>query len=207
MLLPRSSRDELQRELGAAWREQGAARLEPAFPEARAVELLRALRGSEHLAGQRVDPETGLQLWRVGWEPGNDCVDHPLCELGRWLSGEGAAWVTALTGRALMVSPDPMLISDKACKAAFADPWDDAAPGRAVAFRVHLHPATWPVAWGGHLERLEGPDGPVVDRWAPAWNALDLFDLALGRPTWRRLPMIDRHVEGYVISGFLNALG
>lgn len=207
MLLPRWSRPEVIEALRVEWQSRGAVRLGPAFPEARAVDFMRALRGVEHVAEQRVDPVHGLQRWRYGWEPGSDCVDHPLCELGRWLRGDGRAWVATLIGQSLAAAPESMLVCDEARKASFVDPWDEAAPGSAVAVRVHLCTAPWPQTWGGHLERLERADGPVVDRWAPAWNALDLFDLGAGRPTWRRLPMIDRHVEGWTIHAVMHAAG
>jgi len=203
MLLPSWSRTEAIERLREEWQARGAVRVEPAFPEARAVDFMRALRGTTHVAEQRVDPVSGLQRWRYGWEPGSDCVDHPLCELGRGLWGDVRAWVAALTGRALVAPPESTLVCDEARKASFVDPWDEAAPGSAVAMRVHLCTAPWPQTWGGHLERLERADGPVVDRWAPAWNALDLFDLGAGRPTWRRVPMIDRHVQGFVVAAVL----
>jgi hypothetical protein len=189
----------LRQQLG----ERGAVRVAPAFAEASAVTFLQALSAVEFQPGQRMHPHDGHQIWRFGWVPGVGC-DHPLCELGRWLAGDGVGWASALVGRALVAAPEPMLFADRANKATFRDPWDAAAevPGREVAVLVHLTTGPWPAAWGGHLERLDGRDGVLVERLAPAWNAVDVVDLrAPGR--WLRQPLIDRHVIGYtVVCGY-----
>lgn len=208
MLVPRLARPEVLASLRAEFASARRVRIAAAFPEARAVACLTALRGSQHRAAQRVDAEHGFQIWRFGFVPGVGC-DHPLCELGRWLHGDAVAWAAALTGRSLLPESDPMLFSDKAAKAAFRDTWDARAdaPGRVLAVQVHFTPASWPAAWGGHLELLAGPRGaPVgapVEALAPAWNAIDLIEVSA--PTWCRLPLIDRHVEGFTISGGFRA--
>jgi len=205
MLVPRLARAEVVAEVRARFQAMGRVRIEAAFPEAQAAACLTALRGSEHAALQRVDPAAGFQIWRFGFVPGVGC-EHPLCELGRWLQGDAVGWVSALTGAPLGAELDPMLLSDKACKAAFRDGYDARAEtvGRAIGYQVHFTPATWPVEWGGHLEVLAGPGGEVIERWAPAWNAIDVFELR-GGVSWRRLPMIERHVEGYTITGGFHA--
>jgi len=203
MLNPRLGRPDELAQLQGRFAATRRLRIEAAFPEARAAAWLTALRGSEHEAYQRVDPDAGFQVWRFGFEPGVGC-EHPLCELGRWLRADGVAWVAALTGLSLGAEPNPMLLSDKACKAAFRDGYDARAeaPGRVIGFAVHLTPGPWPVEWGGHLELH---DGDVVERFGPAWNTLDLFDLSAPGQGRRRLPMIDRHVEGYTITGGFHA--
>ena len=93
-----------------------------------------------------------------------------------------------------------MLASDVHTKGAYAEGYDDHEPGLAVGFRLDLTPATWPADWGGHYEVLDALHGEVVSSHAPAWNSLDLFDLR--QPgAWRRMPMLCRQVDGFVISG------
>jgi len=204
MLVPRLARPEVLASLRARFADLRRVRIEAPFPEARAAAYLTALRASDHRAFQHVDAERGFQIWRFGFLPGVGC-EHPLCELGRWLQGDAVAWVSALTGLSLMAEPDPMLFSDKAAKATFRDAYDARreVAGRVVGYQVHFTPASWPVAWGGHLEVLDQGGGAPVETWAPTWNALDLFEL--GNEAWRRLPLIDRHVEGYTISGGFRA--
>ena len=74
-----------ERAAGADERYGGFARLHPALPEQLAVLVHRALRSAPHAPTQHVDPDRGHQLWRYGWEPGTDCTDHPLCDLGHAL--------------------------------------------------------------------------------------------------------------------------
>ncbi len=179
--------------LAVQFAETGWVRVSPAFREAQAIAYHTALSESEHVAFQRVDPATGFQRWRFGFVPGYDC-EHPLCELGRWLHNEGRVWASTVTGLSLGVEADPMLFSDKAAKAMFRDPFDAReVPGRVVAFVVHLTPAAWPATWGGHLE-LAG------HRLAPAWNAIDLVDVRPPRHV-AKLPLLERHVAGFVVSG------
>ncbi|MFO0744668.1 MAG: 2OG-Fe(II) oxygenase family protein [Myxococcota bacterium] len=206
MLAPRLARPDVLAPLADAWRRHGHVRVESAFRESAAAAWLAALRGSEHTARFHVDP-TGatpsFQLWRFTWAPGQGC-DHPLCELGRWLHGDGVGWMSALTGLDLAAPRERELYSDKASKATFYDAYDEGGAGHALAFMLQLTPAGWPPEWGGHLELLGGRDGPVVERLAPAWNALDLFDVR--RPgAWRRMPMIVKHLDGFAVSGWLPA--
>ena len=203
MFVPRLHRPEFLAPLQAEWKRGGSVRVEPLLLEAHAARFLAALRSVEHVPMQRFDAKEGFQAWRFGWVPGTDDCDHPLCILGRWLTSDGLKWVSALTERDLMPAPDPTLISDCAAKASFFEAYNDASAGRAVALRLHLTPTMWPAEWGGHLELLDGPEGAVVDRRAPAWNTLDLFDVR-GPAAWRRLPLIQKHLEGYTISAWFH---
>jgi len=192
--------------LRTTWQTRGHLRLTPPLPEAFAVACLRVLRATTHTATQHVDPESGHQLWRYAWEPGTDCSDHPLCDLGHTLTNTLTAPATAraLFDRDLLPSPSPM-ISTQLRKSCFADPWAELDPAHSIAFALHLTTAPWPAHWGGHLERITDAHAHF-DSHAPTWNALDLFDLAAPHqaPTWRRLPLITEHVEGYLITGTLN---
>ena len=199
MLVPRLHRPEVLGSLRAAWSENASVRVEPLFLEVHAARFLAGLRIVEHAPIQHFDSKEGFQAWRFGWVPGTDDCDHPLCILGRWLSGDGLNWVSALTGLDLTPASDPTLFSDRAAKATYFEPYNDACNDRVVALRLHFTPATWPAEWGGHLELLDGPEGEVVDRLPPAWNAVDLFDVR-GPSAWRRLPLIQKHMEGYTVS-------
>ena len=203
MFVPRLHRPEVLDPLRAAWKEAASVRVTPLLQEAHAARFLGALRSVMHTPMQRFDPREGFQVWRFGWVPGEDDCDHPLCILGRWLRGDALSWVSALTERDLVPAPDPTFTSECAAKATFFEPYDDAGEGRSVAVRLHLTPTTWPPEWGGHLELLDGPEGAVVNRLAPAWNTLDLFDVS--RSAWRRLPLIQKHLEGYTISTWFHA--
>lgn len=203
MLVPRLQRPDVLADLRDEWRRGAAVRIEPVFREVHSASFLEALRSVDHVPLQRFNHIDGYQAWRFTWVAGTGC-DHPLCILGRWLRGDGVEWVSALTESALAAPPDPTLVSDQAAKATFFERYDESGDGRAVAFRFHLTPATWPVEWGGHLERLDGPDGEVADRFSPTWNALDLIDLRT-RSSWRRLPLIEKHVEGFTVSGYFHS--
>lgn len=181
-----------------SWHDQGHARLSPALPEHLAVLALRALRSAPHTATQLVDDTRGHQLWRYGWEPGTDCTDHPLCDLGHALAQD----LPRLFGRALTLGP---LVSDHHKKGAFIDPYD----ARLEAFPLAplpptLKPAThlvalhfvtqpWPESWGGHLRRIDS-----AETFAPTWNTLDLFDLT--HATTFSRPLLEHHVG--VTAGF-----
>lgn len=185
--------------LPGSWRSRGHARLSPALPEGLAVLALRALRAAPHTATQLVDDTRGHQLWRYGWEPGTDCTDHPLCDLGHALArdlprllGDPGPWV---------LGP---LVSDHHKKGAFTDPFDarleafplaplpTSSPSRYLV-RLHLVTQPWPESWGGYLRRLED-----AETFAPTWNALDLFDLSRGAHF--ECPLLEDHAG--VSAGF-----
>lgn len=188
--------------LPEGWRERGHLRQSPAIPERLAVLALRALRAVSHTPTQRVDPERGHQLWRFGWEPGTDCSDHPLCELGRALAHD----LPRLLGRPLRLG---QLVSDHHKKGAFSDPWDarhEALPlaplGAPAPYLVALHLVTqpWATSWGGQLLRLDtetphrGRPGfaKPPEAFAATWNTLDLFDLSCASTFVR--PVLEHHV-------------
>ncbi len=202
MLAPRLADEAVVAELGATLAERGWVRVTPALTEREAVRMLGALRGREYRA-QHGFGEAAHQLWRATWEPGEGC-EHPLCELGRWLRGEGAAWVSWLAGRTLRVGGGAFM-ADRLGKGSFFDAYDESGLG-AVGWSLQLVPMDWPEALGGYLEVLGGAVGPAEVRLGPAWNALDLFVIDGERPgRWRRMPMVVEHVEGYVVSGWFQA--
>ncbi len=199
MIDPRHRTDEAMGTLQEQWKT-GAVRIEHALPTALAARLLEGLREEPHGPQIEPDPTHGYQLWRFAWVPEVAC-QHDLCELGRWLWTDGAVWASAVTGRPLGPDPSRQLVSDRFAKGSFFEAYDDHEPGRAVAFQLHLAPSDWPQSWGGHLQLLDGPDGPVREQRAPGWNVLELFDVS--RPgAWRRGPVITEHLQGYVVSGW-----
>lgn len=186
----------------SALETRGHLRLSPALPERFAVAVLQTLRAAPHIATQYPDPEHGHQLWRYGWDPDHsgDCIDHPLCELGRGLAHD----VPRLIGIALTTLA---LTSDLYRKGLFIDPWDaslETMPQtplpRTASFFVQLHlvTQTWPRSWGGHLERLG-----TGESFAPEWNTLDLFDL---RQSGFQRPLLLEHVgqtTGFTLTALL----
>lgn len=180
-----------------SWSTTRHVRLSPALPEAFAVRCLRALRAAEHQASADLDPTSGHQRWIFAFEPGTDCDDHPLCDLGRALTRDIPPLLARLDARMGALTARWPLTSHRLDKGSFADPW---VPEMAVLARLHLAPAPWPEAWGGHLEHLTR-DG-ATHRHAPVWNTLDLFDLSPGDRL--ALTLLDHHVECYTVElGFV----
>ncbi len=154
-----------------------------------------------HTVESDLDPDEGYLIWRYGWQPEVQC-HHVLCRLGRFFYGDqGRAWFEKLTGIAVADPPDRVLVSDVHAKGSYLDGWDEAADGNAIAFQFGLTPARWPVEWGGHLELLDGRDGPLVQRLSPSWNGLDVFDVRRPGP-WRRVPIVTRHLDGFTVTGW-----
>lgn len=204
LLAPSAHSLAVRERLGDAFRRDGHARLEPALTEAFAVQCLRALRGADFIAAQRVDPDEGFQIWRFDWDPAHPspCLDHPLCALGRAFQGDLLRWLEAVTGLAL-ASPDLPFEAQRLGKGGFLDPHahDRAEPPR-LGLVLHLATAPWPATWGGHDEvssAIETTDeGTTLHRptvLAPAWNALDIVDLH--RFPWHRVPLLTRHVDAF----------
>jgi len=199
MLAPRVTRPEVIAELAATLGARGAVRVEGALRERHAADLFSALAAHPHDPFYEIHPARGFQVWRYAWAPHAAC-EHAPCELARWVGSDaGRAWAEAVAGLALAPAADVMLVSDAAHKATFWDALDAGGQGQAIAFMLHLAPASWPAAWGGHMEVLDAA-GAVTSTWAPTWNALDLFDVR-APGAWRRLPMIREHLEGFVVSG------
>lgn len=202
MLAPRLASAAARAALAETFRRQGRVRVPDAFREAEAARWLGALQASEHRPLFLHDPRApGYQVWRFAWQPGEDACDHPLCELGRWVHGDALPFLEAVTG--LELRPERReLTSDSLAKGTFWDAYDEGGGGAALALQIQLAPAAWPASWGGHMELLAGPDGPLVERVPPAWNALDLYDVR--RPgAWRRLPLIVKHLDGFVVAATL----
>lgn len=197
MRSPHLDAPEAQAALRDAFTAHGRVRVPRVLDDAEAARLLATLRDQAHPID--VAPDGTHQLWRHAWVPEAAC-DHRLCALGRWLWGDGRAWVEGLVGQSLRPDPSGTLVSDRFAKGAWFDPYDDGASPAVVAFQLHLAPSTWPASFGGHLE-LRDAAGTVHDTLAPAWNALDLFDVR-SPGAWRRLPMIREHLAGYVVSGW-----
>lgn len=188
-------------DLRAAWRASGGnLRIEGFLGEDAARRALAAARVEPHrLALPSPDEALTYQFWAASFAPEPDC-EHPLCALGRFLLGSGREWVEALTGQALAPAPDRAVAAGAYIKGSYLDPHDDFGRGRALAFVLGLTPEPWPAALGGHLEFLD-PAGAVVERRAPGWNTLDLFDVrAPGRA--HRVPILREHLERRTVYGW-----
>ena len=191
------------REARDHWSTAGTVRCEPLMPETTAVNCLRALRAADYVAAHRFELGQAYQLWRYGWRPCDACDQHPLCRLGRWVVGDGVAFVSAVTGRDLHAPTDALLLADHTRKGSFFETYDDAAQGASIALQLHFTTASWPAHWGGHIARCPSDAQGPTEGWSPSWNALDIIDLERGS-TLRRMALMTRHVEGFTIAFWLH---
>lgn len=131
--------------------------------------------------------------------PDDDC-DHPICAFARWFRTDGAAWISAVTGRDLVGPREEVLVGYWYGKGGFLDLHNDFGKGRAVALVLGLTPTTWPAEEGGWLE-LHGPAGHVVERRPPGFGTADLLDVSHPRHP-HQIPMLTTHQRRLTITGW-----
>ncbi len=188
--------------LRATWQERGSIRVERFLADDVAVALRDTARNTA--TELRVSPPDrfAFQYWAATLVPESDC-DHHLCRFGRWLWSDAVAWVSALTDLPLAPPADRLLVATHYDKGSYLDPHDDWDGARQVAFVLGLTDDVWPADQGGHLEFLAADDQAVrvIERRAPGWNTLDLFDVrASARP--HMIPILRRRAERRAISGW-----
>lgn len=187
-------------DLAAAFRDRGSLRVDGLLDEAIAGELLEALRAEPHRLTASAALGLAFQYFSHAFVPDADC-DHVLCRFGRWLHGDGAAWVASIVGRRLGPPVDRQVVATHYERGSFLDPHNDWDGARQIAFVYGLTSERWPAGDGGHLEFLDAR-GAVIERREPGWNTLDLFDVsAPTRP--HRIPIVTRSCERRAISGWL----
>jgi hypothetical protein len=196
---PRLRDDAVRTEQRAAWRARGSLRVEGFLERSLAPEVLDHVRRLPYQPAIASPGEPSFLFWRCAWKPEESC-DHLLCALGRCIRGEVVGWASDVTGLAL-APPDGLVVATLHEKGSFADLHEPGGRGRAVAFVLGLSPEPWPAESGGHLEIVDAASGAVLERRAPAWNALDLIDVR-GPRAWR-VPIVREHVEGRAIAGWL----
>ena len=185
-------------DLAEAWRASGGNLRIPGFlgPELAGV-LQRALR-AQNFEFVRSDTEL-FQHYRYPFWPDEAC-DHPLCAFARWLRTDGAAWVSAISGRDLVSPVEQIFVGFWYGKGSWLDPHNDFGKGRAIAFVIGLTSETWPAEEGGWLEFLDA-DGRVRERRPPGFGTVDLFDVSHPRQI-HQVPMLTGHHERLTISGW-----
>lgn len=187
--------------LRAAWQDAGSVRVAPVLDDAAARDVVDAVRAQPHaLAVGRAG--LGFQYHAYALVPEDGC-EHLLCRFGRWLWTDGVALASAISGLALAPPPDRTFVCTRYDKGCYLDPHNDHDGARAVAFVLGLTEASWPAEDGGHLEFLatDAVGVRVVERRAPGWNTLDLFDVR-GRDRVHAVPIVRRRVERRAVIGW-----
>jgi hypothetical protein len=185
------------------WQERPSLRIERFLADEVALDLREALRQCDFdvMTPQHDEIQFRYQYGVHAQVPDEVC-DHVLCGVGRWLWSDGAAWLSRLTGHALAPPDDRLLVATLYSRGSYLDPHNDVDGRRKVAFVLGLTDASWPAEDGGHLEFLAaGGGGEVVERRAPGWNTLDLFEVV--RPIHiHQVPIVTRDVERRAITGW-----
>ena len=113
------------------------------------------------------------------------------------------ALASAITGQALHRISGEALGFDCYTKGSYLDAHTDQGPDRLIAYVVGLTRDTWPAEEGGHLEFLAPDETSILDRWAPGFGSLDLFNIyPLVRP--HRIPLLQTHVIRLSVNGWLT---
>lgn len=195
-------------ELSAEWQARGSMRIQPLLADDVARALLDELRALPHRINGATTSDLAYLYFRYDSIPDPTC-DHVLCAVGRWLFDGGRAWIAELVGRDLAPPPDRGIAATLYSKGCYLDPHNDADGVRSVTYVLGLTDDSWPPERGGHLEFLAPPSPApvhVVERRAPGWNSLDLFDVE--RDTHiHRIPMLLDHHERRAISGWFRRPG
>lgn len=126
----------------------------------------------------------------------------PLDLLGRFVKHDLPALASAIAGRAILGPVEDWLPVCLYRKGSYLDAHEDHGVDRAAAFVLGLTRDRWDPSAGGHLEFLADDRLSVVERRAPGFDSLDLYDV---RPVvrWHRVPLLVEHVERLTVSGWL----
>lgn len=189
-------------EAAAAWQRTRSLRLDGLLDDDDAAALADALRELPHPLVGGCAPDFAFQYGAYVAAPEDDC-DHVWCRFGAWWWQDGVAFVAALTGMTLAPPADRRVMATLFRRGGFLDPHNDHDGARRCAYVLGLTRDTWPAADGGHLEFLamRGDDLAVVERRAPGWNTLDLFDVT-GTTCLHQVPILTRDVERRAITGW-----
>jgi hypothetical protein len=186
-----------------AFARTGSIRIERFLDDSVLAALRDEVRVAPHTiqVGDRID--FGYQYWVYGYVPDAGC-DHVMCRFGRWLFGEGAAWLGEVVGFPLVAPDDRQVIATHYDKGSFLDPHNDYNGARKVAFVLGLTAEEWPYEDGGWLEFLASEESAVhvAERRPPGWNTLDLFDVRAPVRS-HAIGILRRRAERRAISGWL----
>lgn len=165
-------------------------------------DVLRALPFSEHCED---DEHVRCFFWRCVIRipgPSDASLPPPFDRLARFVKHDLPALASAITGRAVRGPTEDWIPVCLYRKGSYLDDHEDHGIGRAAAFVLGLTRDAWPAERGGHLEFLSPDRRAVVERRAPGFDTLDLYDV---RPVvrWHRVPLLVEHAERLTVSGWL----
>jgi hypothetical protein len=134
----------------------------------------------------------------------HDELPWPFDWLGRFVTSDLPALVAAITGREVAGLTEDWLPVCLFTKGSYLDAHEDHGVGRATAFVLGLTREPWPADDGGHLELLADDRETVVERRAPGFDTLDLYDV---RPVvrWHRVPLLVEHHRRLTVSGWVRS--
>ncbi|MGE0707547.1 MAG: 2OG-Fe(II) oxygenase family protein [Planctomycetota bacterium] len=207
-LHPRLREEEAVRALAAEWRARGGClRVEQVLAPGLAEELARAALELPFEAHFQRDEHTSCFFWRCVIEvavEGGAGLPPPFDRLAAFVLRDLGALLGAIAGRQVQPPTRPWLVLSRFRKGSYLDEHEDHGLGQATAYVLGLTRAAWPAEDGGHLEFLSDDRQTVLERRAPGWDTLDLYDV---RPLvrWHRVPLLLRHAERLTVSGWLHA--
>jgi hypothetical protein len=202
MLHPRLRDPDQLAALQAQWRVEPNLRIDGFLDDAEVRALCDAVKTCPHELQLAPNNQLAFQYWAFAQVPDADC-DHVVCRAGRWLWTEGVAWLASLTGLPLVAPADRQLIATLYDKGSYLDPHNDHNGARQVAFVLGLTERHGPADDGGWLEFLgSDPEGAtLLERRAPGWNTLDLFDVRQPVRT-HAVPIVTARAERRALSGW-----
>lgn len=194
--------------LAARWRETGGCLridglLAPGLAEALEGALLE-LPFESHLEH---DEHVRCFFWRcIVAVPGPDAppLPPPFDRAARLVLRDIPALAAAISGRPVRGPTSEWVIACRYRKGSYLDVHNDHGPGQAIAYVVGLTRAAWPAEQGGHLEFLASDRETVLERRAPGWDTLDLYDVHPA-PRWHRVPLLLEHAERLTLSGWIHS--
>lgn len=189
-------------ETARAWRDRRNLRLHDVLADDAIATLHDAVAVLGHPLRATTAPDFAYQYGALASPPEDSC-DHVWCQFARWWWDDGAAFVSAITGRRARPPADRVLMSTLFRRGSYLDPHNDHDGSRRIAYVLGLTRDAWPAEHGGHLEFLAVRDGAVVvtERRPPGWNTLDLFDV-VGTNRLHQVPILTTDVERRAIPGW-----
>ncbi len=205
-LHPRLLEPDVLRRLAADYAAAGGTiRVSEVLAPGLAGVLPDALRGLPFSAHCEQDEHVRCFFWRcIVAIPGpeEEPLPAPLDRLGRFVKHDLPALASAITGRRVLGPTEDWIPVCLYQKGSYLDEHEDHGVGQATAFVLGLTRGAWAPEAGGHLEFLADDRVTLLERRAPGFDTLDLYDV---RPVvrWHRVPLLTEHVERLTVSGWL----
>jgi hypothetical protein len=191
--------------LRETWRRDGCLRIESVLAPGLAASLAPALIALPFAAYRKDDEHARCFFWRCIIEippPGAPLPPPPFDAIARFIGRDLTELASAVSGRSLRGLVRDWIPVCRWRKGSFLDAHEDYGVGRAIAYVLGLTRETWPAEHGGHLEFLASDRETVLERRAPGFDTLDLYDV---RPVerWHRVPLLVEHHERLTVSGWI----